>query len=89
MTRRRRRSRNTSDRIGKLQYLLYADGNQSLLIVLQALDAGGKDGVIRHVFSATNPQGTWVFGFNRPAKLRPLATSFGAQTLGRSARARS
>ena len=57
------------DRIAKLQYLLYADGNQSLLIVLQALDAGGKDGVIRHVFRAMNPQGTWVFGFKQPSKI--------------------
>jgi PPK2 family polyphosphate:nucleotide phosphotransferase len=57
------------DRMGKLQYLLYADGTQSLLVVLQALDAGGKDGVIRHVFSAMNPQGTWVFGFKQPSKI--------------------
>jgi len=57
------------ERMAKLQYLLYADGNQSLLVVLQALDAGGKDGVIRHVFSAMNPQGTWVFGFKQPSKL--------------------
>jgi polyphosphate kinase 2 (PPK2 family) len=35
--------------LDKLQYLLYADGSQSLLVVLQALDAAGKDGVIRHV----------------------------------------
>ena len=55
--------------MAKLQYLLYADGNQSLLVVLQALDAGGKDGVVRHVFSAMNPQGTWVFGFKQPSKL--------------------
>ncbi|HVN89611.1 MAG TPA: polyphosphate kinase 2 family protein [Candidatus Binataceae bacterium] len=57
------------ERIGKLQYLLYADGNQSLLVVLQALDAGGKDGVVRHVFSAMNPQGTSVFGFKQPSKV--------------------
>ena len=56
-------------RIAKLQYLLYADGNQSLLVVLQALDAGGKDGVVRHVFSAMNPQGTSVFGFKQPSKV--------------------
>jgi PPK2 family polyphosphate:nucleotide phosphotransferase len=56
------------ERVGKLQYLLYAQGNQSLLVVLQALDAGGKDGVIRHVFSGTNPQGTFVFGFKQPSK---------------------
>src|SRR5262249_41293580 len=58
-----------SQRMDKLQYLLYADGNQSLLVVLQALDAAGKDGVIRHVFSGMNPQGTFVFGFKQPSKL--------------------
>jgi PPK2 family polyphosphate:nucleotide phosphotransferase len=56
------------DRMNNLQYLLYADGNQSLLVVLQALDAAGKDGVIRHVFSCMNPQGTFVFGFRQPSK---------------------
>ena len=56
------------ERMDKLQYLLYADGNQSLLVVLQALDAAGKDGVIRHVFSGMNPQGTSVFGFKHPSK---------------------
>ena len=56
------------ERMNKLQYLLYADGNQSLLVVLQALDAAGKDGVIRHVFSCMNPQGTFVFGFKQPNK---------------------
>ena len=56
------------ERMDKLQYLLYADGNQSLLIVLQALDAAGKDGVIRHVFCGMNPQGTSVFGFKQPSK---------------------
>src|SRR5262249_39715931 len=48
---------------------LYADGSQSLLVVLQALDAGGKDGVIRHLFTGTNPQGTSVTGFKQPSKL--------------------
>src|SRR6516164_8911092 len=57
------------ERMDKLQYLLYADGNQSLLVVLQALDAAGKDGVIRHVFSGMNPQGTFVFGFKQPSKV--------------------
>src|SRR6516162_9849834 len=56
------------ERMDKLQYLLYADGNQSLLVVLQALDAAGKDGVVRHVFSGMNPQGTFVFGFKQPSK---------------------
>jgi hypothetical protein len=40
----------------KLQYLLYANGSKSLLVVLQALDAAGKDGVVRHLFSGMNPQ---------------------------------
>jgi PPK2 family polyphosphate:nucleotide phosphotransferase len=57
------------ERMAKAQYLLYADGGQSLLVVLQALDAGGKDGVVRHVFSAMNPQGTSVFSFKQPSKL--------------------
>lgn len=56
------------ERIDKLQYLVYADGNQSLLIVLQALDAAGKDGVIRHLFAGLNPQGTSVFGFKQPSR---------------------
>src|SRR5262245_31700521 len=56
------------ERLEKLQYLLYADGNQSLLVVLQAADAAGKDGVVRHVISGMNPQGTSVFGFKQPSK---------------------
>jgi PPK2 family polyphosphate:nucleotide phosphotransferase len=55
-------------RMSKQQYLLYADGDQSLLIVLQALDAAGKDGVVRHLFSSMNPQGTKVFSFKQPSK---------------------
>jgi PPK2 family polyphosphate:nucleotide phosphotransferase len=54
-------------RMDALQYLLYADANQSLLIVLQALDAAGKDGVVRHLFSGMNPQGTAVHGFKQPS----------------------
>jgi polyphosphate kinase 2 (PPK2 family) len=56
------------ERMDKLQYLLYADGNQSLLVVLQALDAAGKDGVVRHLFSGMNPQGPSVFGFKQPSR---------------------
>ena len=55
------------DRMDRLQYLLYADASQSLLVVLQALDAAGKDGVIRHLFTGMNPQGTSVFGFKQPS----------------------
>src|SRR5271170_4219160 len=57
------------ERLAKAQYLLYADGNRSLLVVLQALDAGGKDGVVRHVFTAMNPEGTSVFSFKQPSEL--------------------
>jgi PPK2 family polyphosphate:nucleotide phosphotransferase len=56
-------------RMNRLQYLLYADGCQSLLIVLQALDAAGKDGVVRHLFSSMNPQGTMAVGFKQPSKV--------------------
>src|SRR3974377_1486400 len=56
------------ERMNKLKYLLYADGNQSLRVVLQAVDAARKDGVIRHVFSCMNPQGIFVFGFKQPNK---------------------
>ncbi|MBY6240233.1 polyphosphate kinase 2 family protein [Methylosinus sp. Sm6] len=57
------------ERMAKAQYLLYADGSQSLLIVLQALDAGGKDGAIRHLFSGMNPQGVTVACFKQPTPL--------------------
>lgn len=54
--------------IDALQYLLYADGDRSLLIVLQGLDAAGKDGVIRHLFTGMNPQGASVHCFKQPSK---------------------
>jgi PPK2 family polyphosphate:nucleotide phosphotransferase len=56
------------ERIVALQYLLYADAGKSLLIVLQGLDAGGKDGVIQHLFSGMNPQGVTVASFKEPSK---------------------
>ena len=49
-----------------LQELLYAEGRHKLLIVLQAMDTGGKDGVIRHVFEGVNPQGVKVANFKQP-----------------------
>jgi PPK2 family polyphosphate:nucleotide phosphotransferase len=48
------------------QTLLYAGHRHSLLVVLQALDAGGKDGTIGHVFAALNPQGVTVTAFKEP-----------------------
>ncbi len=52
----------------ELQYLLYAEGKQALLICLQGRDAAGKDGTINHVLSAMNPQGCTVTGFKVPSK---------------------
>jgi len=54
-------------RMDRLQYLLNADGTRSLLVVLQGLDAAGKDGVIRHLFTGMNPQGTLVHAFKQPS----------------------
>ena len=55
------------DRVGKLQERLYAENKRSLLIVLQAMDTGGKDGTIKHVFSGVNPQGCRVWSFKKPS----------------------
>ena len=49
------------------QELLYASDTHSVLIVLQAMDAAGKDGTIRHVMSGVNPQGCQVFSFKKPS----------------------
>jgi PPK2 family polyphosphate:nucleotide phosphotransferase len=54
------------DRLRELQHLLYADKRYGLLVVLQALDAGGKDGTVRHVMSGVNPQGCLVTAFKAP-----------------------
>ncbi|MGC9521263.1 MAG: polyphosphate kinase 2 family protein [Anaerolineae bacterium] len=53
-------------RLESLQELLYAEGKRKILIVLQAMDTGGKDGVIRHVFEGVNPQGVKVANFKTP-----------------------
>jgi PPK2 family polyphosphate:nucleotide phosphotransferase len=54
-------------RIGELQERLYAENEQGLLIVLQAMDTGGKDGTIKHVFGGINPQGCRVSSFKAPS----------------------
>jgi len=53
-------------RLAQLQYLLYAEKRRSVLIVFQAMDAGGKDGTIRQVMSGLNPQGCRVIPFKVP-----------------------
>jgi PPK2 family polyphosphate:nucleotide phosphotransferase len=62
-------------KLGHLQALLYAQRRHSLLIVLQALDAGGKDGTVGHVLGAFNPQGATVTGFKQPTPIE-LAHDF-------------
>ena len=50
-----------------LQEKLYADGSQSLLIILQGMDAAGKDSLVEHVFNGVNPQGCEVTSFKTPS----------------------
>jgi PPK2 family polyphosphate:nucleotide phosphotransferase len=63
------------ERLQKLQYKLYAENQRSMLVVLQGLDAAGKDGTIRHVISGTNPQGVKVAAFKEPTPIE-LAHDF-------------
>src|ERR1022692_2896426 len=53
-------------RLSVLQYMLYAEAKRSVLVVLQGIDAGGKDGTIKHVMSGLNPQGVTVTSFKVP-----------------------
>jgi PPK2 family polyphosphate:nucleotide phosphotransferase len=53
--------------LAELQEKLYADDRQGLLVILQAMDAAGKDGIIKHVMSAVNPQGCQVRSFKTPS----------------------
>jgi PPK2 family polyphosphate:nucleotide phosphotransferase len=55
------------DRMYQLQYALYAEGRRALLVVLQGRDTSGKDGTIRKVFRALNPQGLAVAAFKVPS----------------------
>ena len=62
-------------KLARQQDLLYAEHKHSVLIVLQAMDAGGKDGTIKHVFSGVNPQGVAVASFKQPTPVE-LAHDF-------------
>src|SRR3954451_13921427 len=71
-----------ADRLGALsgevpgvQERLYAEGKRSVLVVLQGLDASGKDGTIKHVFKGVNPQGCRVSSFKAPTPVE-LAHDF-------------
>lgn len=54
--------------IALLQDKLYAEGKEGVVFVLQAMDAAGKDGTVKHVFSGVNPQGVRVISFKQPSK---------------------
>ena len=56
------------DRLGSLQERLWVEGTRSLLVVLQAMDTGGKDGTISHVLRAMNPQGVEIASFKQPTE---------------------
>jgi len=55
------------DELSAQQQMLYAQGQQAVLLIFQAMDAAGKDGAIRHVMSGVNPQGCEVFSFKQPS----------------------
>jgi PPK2 family polyphosphate:nucleotide phosphotransferase len=55
--------------LGELQEVLSAEGKHAILVVLQALDTGGKDGTIRHIFTGVNPQACSVTSFKVPTPL--------------------
>ncbi|HYL73824.1 MAG TPA: polyphosphate kinase 2 family protein [Bryobacteraceae bacterium] len=56
-------------RTAELQDMLYAQDRWALLLIFQAMDAAGKDGIIKHVMSGVNPQGCQVFSFKAPSDL--------------------
>ncbi|MBB1284922.1 polyphosphate kinase [Flavisolibacter sp. BT320] len=58
----------TKEQLDNLQNLLYAEGKHSVLLILQGMDASGKDGAIRNVFSGVNPQGISVKSFKVPTE---------------------
>jgi PPK2 family polyphosphate:nucleotide phosphotransferase len=60
---------NLRHQLAGLQDRLWAESRNRLLVVLQAMDTGGKDGTIRHVFKGANPQGVQVASFGRPTEL--------------------
>jgi PPK2 family polyphosphate:nucleotide phosphotransferase len=57
------------EKLRELQGVMYAEAKHALLVVFQAMDAGGKDGAIQHIFSGVNPQGCQVTSFKVPSDL--------------------
>jgi len=65
----RKRLKELNAELEELQERLFAEGKHKILIVLQAMDAGGKDGTVRHVFEGVNPQGVRVTSFKKPSAI--------------------
>ena len=61
--------RKNLEQLDHLQELLYAQAKRAVLVVFQAMDCGGKDGAIEHVFSGINPQGCHVTSFKKPTPI--------------------
>ncbi len=56
------------EQLDEQQQLLYSSNTNAVLLIFQAMDAAGKDGVIRHVMSGVNPQGCQVYSFKHPSR---------------------
>ncbi len=69
------RTAELNTQLERLQEVMWAQGTKRLLVVLQAMDAGGKDGTIRHVFDKVNPTGVRVASFKKPSS-RELAHDY-------------
>jgi PPK2 family polyphosphate:nucleotide phosphotransferase len=63
----RKKTESLCEKIGALQQLLYADGQHSLVIVLQGMDTSGKDGTVKHVLDSVNPAGVETANFKTPS----------------------
>src|SRR5215203_5646859 len=63
------KSAELQERLAELQELVFASRAQKVLILLQGMDASGKDGTIRHVMGGFNPQGVRVVSFGQPSKV--------------------
>ena len=66
-------------RLAKYQDLLYASHTYALLLILQAMDAAGKDSTIKHVMSGINPEGCDVFSFKTAIRVRTEPRLYVAQ----------
>lgn len=60
---------NLQEELGEMQNILYAEGKKKLLVVIQAMDTGGKDGCVKSVFSRVDPKGIKVSSFKKPSEL--------------------